>query len=420
MLKLRRLKIHQFRSVAPGTELVFNDGFNIVLGKNGSGKTTLLKLIAGAVSSSFAGAFAGEALHVEYVYTLGALQLRAEVKQEDTSEAWLPRAFQTSQERDSIFTAQVSHTDHSDPLEFTIEGDRLTVTYQGASHSRKISAVASILPSFDLTFAAAAVMKEASKLPPTYAPLYSPERLAHRFDEALEWIRSALEDLRVTFGETDTEEDWCEANTRYTGASALFKAALAEYRGAFSRLPEVLSLHGERMPLLREASERLSLGDVSLHMSLVEQSPLGFKQYGRIQAYATTRAGARFPLEHLSFGQLRLFGFIFYAAMHPHVIIADELTNGLHHAMIDACIDTIGERQAFLATQNPLLLDHLGFESTDEVRRTFLLCDLRDGPDGQQTMVWRNMTTDEADDFFKDYQVGIQHVNDILRTRGLW
>lgn len=76
--------------------------------------------------------------------------------------------------------------------------------------------------------------------------------------------------------------------------------------------------------------------------------------------------------------------------------------------------------QAFLATQNPLLLDHLSFASAEEVQRTFLLCDVRDEADGQQTTLWRNMTSEEADEFFKDYQVGIQHVNDILRTRGLW
>jgi len=35
-------------------------------------------------------------------------------------------------------------------------------------------------------------------------------------------------------------------------------------------------------------------------------------------------------------------------------------------------------------------------------------------------MVWRNMTAEEAKNFFRDYQVGISHVNDILRSWGLW
>jgi len=53
MIKLKRLKIEKFRNVTPGTELVFNDGFNVLLGQNGTGKTTLLSLIAAALTSSF-------------------------------------------------------------------------------------------------------------------------------------------------------------------------------------------------------------------------------------------------------------------------------------------------------------------------------------------------------------------------------
>jgi recombinational DNA repair ATPase RecF len=43
-LRLRRLKIEKFRNVVPGTELVFGDGMNVLLGRNGTGKTTLLQL----------------------------------------------------------------------------------------------------------------------------------------------------------------------------------------------------------------------------------------------------------------------------------------------------------------------------------------------------------------------------------------
>ena len=82
--------------------------------------------------------------------------------------------------------------------------------------------------------------------------------------------------------------------------------------------------------------------------------------------------------------------------MHPEVIVADELTNGMHHAMIGQCIDLIGERQAFLATQNPLLLDNLpGFTSAEQVQSTFILCTTEREND-RERMVWRNMTAEEV------------------------
>jgi Fe-S cluster assembly ATPase SufC len=44
MLKLRRLRVEKFRSVAKGAELSLSDGINVLLGQNGTGKTTLLEL----------------------------------------------------------------------------------------------------------------------------------------------------------------------------------------------------------------------------------------------------------------------------------------------------------------------------------------------------------------------------------------
>ena len=101
------------------------------------------------------------------------------------------------------------------------------------------------------------------------------------------------------------------------------------------------------------------------------------------------------------------------------MLIADELVNGLHHEWISACLDEIGERQAFLTSQNPLLLDFLRFDSVEQVRRTFILCERASNDVGTQ-LIWRNLTEDEAESFFLAYQTGIQRVSDILLTKGLW
>ena len=52
-VKLKHLKIHQYRNVRPGTELRFDDGINLVLGQNASGKTTLLSLLSAVSRSTF-------------------------------------------------------------------------------------------------------------------------------------------------------------------------------------------------------------------------------------------------------------------------------------------------------------------------------------------------------------------------------
>jgi recombinational DNA repair ATPase RecF len=54
VLKLTRLKIDKYRRVTPGTEIVFDSGMNVLLGRNGTGKTTLLELISMCLRSYFA------------------------------------------------------------------------------------------------------------------------------------------------------------------------------------------------------------------------------------------------------------------------------------------------------------------------------------------------------------------------------
>jgi hypothetical protein len=91
--------------------------------------------------------------------------------------------------------------------------------------------------------------------------------------------------------------------------------------------------------------------------------------------------------------------------------------NGLHHAWIRRCLDEIGSRQAFLASQNPLILDELPIGTSEEVQRLFFHCGLSE-PD--KRFLWRNFTVEEAVEFTEAYEVGIQHVSDILRTHDLW
>jgi hypothetical protein len=124
--------------------------------------------------------------------------------------------------------------------------------------------------------------------------------------------------------------------------------------------------------------------------------------------------------DRLSYGQKRLLTFFYYLASNPDIVIADELVNGLHHQWITACIDAIGERQAFLTSQNPLLLDYLPFTSAEQVQKSFILCKSEQQQGSRPRWTWENMSDEAAASFFSAYEVGIEHVSEILQSQGLF
>lgn len=72
--RLKRLKINKFRNVRP-TELVFDDEWNVLLGKNSTGKTTLLELIAATIRGDV-GAFEDVDLDIEAELMLGPAKVK--------------------------------------------------------------------------------------------------------------------------------------------------------------------------------------------------------------------------------------------------------------------------------------------------------------------------------------------------------
>ena len=88
---------------------------------------------------------------------------------------------------------------------------------------------------------------------------------------------------------------------------------------------------------------------------------------------------------------------------------------GLHHSWIKLCVERIGQRQAFLTSQNPLLFDFIPLGTAAAPRCTFIRCDI----DGAK-MNWRNLHDDETARLYDAYDAGIESVGEILLTRGLW
>ena len=180
----------------------------------------------------------------------------------------------------------------------------------------------------------------------------------------------------------------------------------------------------DRLQWLKEIPAILGFTSAALRPRLLTRSQEGEKVTTRYQGFDCIfqRAdGSQISHELLSFGQKRLFSFLWYLAVREELpVVADELLNGLHHEWIEVCFDRLRDRQSFLATQHPLLLDHIPVESREAVRTTFIRCSLESGPDGRERMAWRNFDEDEAERFFVAYQTGIQQVSEVLRTEGLW
>ncbi len=235
-----------------------------------------------------------------------------------------------------------------------------------------------------------------------------------RFDEALvslDAITHCPFKLR-RHGETALveSEQWIEGD---------FSAAMLE-RSAL----EPLAIQFEDIDDRSSIPSLLGFASAEIRPRLLERSQQGQEMISRYQGFdCLFRRADGSQISHglLSFGQKRLFSFLWYLAVREKLpVVADELLNGLHHEWIEICFDRLRERQSFLATQHPLLLDHIPVESAEAARTTFVRCSLEAGPDGRERMVWRNFNEEEAERFFVAYKTGIQHVSEVLRTEGLW
>jgi len=433
MLQLRHLEIVRFRTVQPHTRLNFNHGPNILLGKNGTGKTTLLKLIAAAVSVSFY-EFQEEEFELSWLMSLGEHELHCTASHRKeapiSGQAAIPREL-------ASLTANAWHA----RLEMVIwtkgEQSGRVVWRDGQLETERggmveqYSTQSSFLMQTGIDFIPAVVLGDLMRRKVgdllINPDLFTFASTVPRLDESLVWFHHEIvRAAKLTISQLNPAPDLVPSFPQCTGIPSTFFGHI--FNQKLVGPPEYLEATSDEQAMLKSACDALGFAHCALRIEF-ERSEKGSRHlqgvestlyYGNARFLFTKRDGTRLSHTHLSFGQLRLFAFLYYAELYKGVIIADELTNGLHHAMIELCLMTIRGRQSFLATQNPLLLDHIGFHSAEEAQRTFILCDLIEQAHGQEVMQWRNMSAVEAEEFFGDYEVGIQHVNDILRTRGLW
>lgn len=425
MLKLKWLRVNKFRSVRPGTLLTFSPRYNVLLGQNGTGKTTLLNLVSAAVRSDFS-EFEKEEFDIEYELASHEASAHASVRNAHQSDPVqqaiesIPGGILTAaglslgHARKYIFTSKFKLISAlcADPIKTTYsENSNITTELQSQTYNRTWPP--SLLLSSEHALVGLLELRNRGhinqELFSEFAFLLTYRR-NRRFDESFKYLEH-IQTTRYMFQRTPNTPISNDPEFLDTPeALQLIKENWGRQHYMFSQ---------QQMPFLDKLSHLLAFERIDAALELHEAST-------RENEESLVLNGLRFFFhangeliidEKLSYGQKRMLAFLYYSSLARDIVIADELVNGLHHQWIRACIEEIGERQAFLTSQNPILLDYLTFDSPEQVRSTFILCG-RDTQSNQLT--WQGMSQEAAEDFYDSYKVGFQHVGELLQTKGLW
>jgi ABC-type lipoprotein export system ATPase subunit len=421
MLWLRSLKVHKFRAVAPGTEIHFHDACNVLLGKNGTGKTTLLELISMALRADFS-AIQNEECDLEFDLDLLDVveglpgdtrisiktRLGTRVTESSDRPEWGMSMARIPWEQATIEAGSIRAL-------YRREGNNVRIERDGhETETRSLPKAAAPLGKglmFELV-----VLLISETVWSDYPSLAS----AFRFDESLSIFQRLTNEQKINIFKRGTSTGATQAVYVRDFVPVSLSERIRDHVLKGSAATSLTFRH-EDLPFLTRLVALLGFESATLELSLLQRETgpeeSEFYTFGEPR-FLFTRKGGRSTIRHeqLSYGQKRMLALFYYLESNPTHLIADELVNGLHHEWIELVIEEIEKRQSFLSSQNPLLLDYLTFDSAEDARRSFTLCELDDA----DRMHWRNMSDDEAEAFHAAYEVGIQHVGEILRGKGLW
>jgi energy-coupling factor transporter ATP-binding protein EcfA2 len=469
MIKLQWLRINEFRKVKPGTLLTFNPGYNVLLGQNGVGKTTLLSLISAIFRFDFSD-FKDEEFSFEFEFKVPGGTAHTTVK-----NGTIPRSHVRKigvvvngqkliyelpisidgEKTTSLVEQQSKPNQQTEESSVSIGGFSFDIKLQPDTTDRpalniSLNGVHGTVysddkPASKLTFEAESGKQEGrSEIGnllldgvATWLILRAQSskdlgleessyflRMVYllgstsvsRFDESLGFYAMlAGGELEIVEGSFPFSDERMDGVPR---ALSLKEKAIEAARKDWTQLRLVIS--DSQLPFLKRLTQLMGFQSAEVWLEFERSSTTRHERAlksGNQKFIFTHQDGSRIADRHLSYGQRRMLAFMYYLECVEHVAIADELVNGLHHQWIQVCLEELGERQVFLTSQNPLLLDYLTFESPEDVRSQFVLCRWEQG---KEQMIWENMSQEAAEDFFASYKVGFQQVGELLQSKGLW
>lgn len=440
---LKWLKVHRFRHVKPGTELAFNERFNVLLGRNGTGKTTLLDLISMVVRSDFS-TLREEAFDLEFeLQAEPRSPVRVRVANQlvvgddpSASAPMSPGSRSTSPEYSPRLSAKLT-LDGLDPAEgFEAEIEHSSRRWRaGDSEWRHGNAIDVFRPGVlsDISRGFDRARRDEREASEALFVLAWRGKSAFRFDESLGTFESITRS-GPRYPERSPNAPRIQANIHFASSragEAGAKLINSNFMPMASDIAEpnpgqasvLVSLDTSR---LRKFAITAGLRDMTMSVSVegsyTDNEGLWWK-FGNLEFLFTEPGGSTSSHHALSYGQKRLLAFLYHLDANHYYVIADELVNGMHHDWIRFCLDEFSDAdfgvQSFLTSQNPLLLDYIPIGSVEEARRSFIQC-RTELIDGHSRFVWSNLSDDDARDLFADHQVGIQHLGELLRVRGLW
>ncbi|MBK9265507.1 MAG: AAA family ATPase [Polyangiaceae bacterium] len=401
---LERLKINQFRSVEPGTELHFSEGLHVVLGKNATGKSTLLDLVASALNLNFGHrAFRDEPLDLEFVLRAGPHQIDVAVKR-----AALTESSAVTLREEGRYTLRAP------------SGVEVTILLASDNPPRRIVKGAALaLDAVDESIAWSFKQAPlAPNLPALGALLNADVRAISGNDQALHRMPESDELLKHIEGNSF---EICLGESMWSRPGLLPDTIFRALPSDGSAID--ISLVSE--PLLAAFVREMGFSEARMYLgpprveqrygskSFVYSSPtFTFYRDGRL-----ARRG-----DQLSYGQRRLFALGWYLVCNKEAAILDEPSNGLHESWIEFLVLQLRDRQVFLTSQNREMLDMLPFSTETELSRGFVLCESRPQPGGAEpTLHWRGLRDDESALMIKALRASrLDLVTDLLRALNLW